>query len=73
MTEIIEAVKSLGFPIIVAGYLLLRMERTVKELNSTLGGLRTTLAVLVAPWNGTERRRAGGRQPWEKATGTDPR
>lgn len=63
MAEILEAVKQVGFPVIVATYLLLRLERTVKELHGTLGGLRNTLAVLAAPWNGVERRRTDFRDP----------
>lgn len=75
MTEIavIDAIKSVGFPVIVAGYLLLRMERTMRGLEATLSGLRNTLAVLNQPWSGIERRRPAGstgtRAPWREAGG----
>jgi hypothetical protein len=63
--DVVGVVKDIGFPIFVAAYLLLRLERTLSALRDTLGGLRNTLAVMVAPWNGIERRREGGRGPWQ--------
>jgi len=63
--DIVRIVKEIGFPIFVAVYLLLRLERTLSGLRETLGGLRNTLAVIAQPWNGVERRRSGGREPWQ--------
>lgn len=75
--QIVQALQQVGFPILVATYLLLRLERTLKELAATLGGLRNTLAIMNQPWNGMERRRRPGaegtRPPWQAPTGTEGR
>jgi hypothetical protein len=63
--DVVALVRDIGFPIFVAAYLLLRLERTLTALKDTLGGLRNTLAVMSQPWNGLERRRSGGRDPWQ--------
>lgn len=68
--DVIGFLKEIGFPIFVAVYLLIRVERTLAGLRDTLSGLRTTLTVLNAPWNGMERRREGGREPWQRPPGS---
>lgn len=70
--DVVGIVKEIGFPIFVATYLLFRLERTISGLRETLGGLRNTLAVIAQPWNGTERRRPGGRTPWQHRAGDSP-
>jgi len=71
--DVVAIVRDIGFPIFVAAYLLLRLERTLVNLRDTLGGLRNTLVLIATPWNGMERRRAAGvpgtRAPWREPTG----
>lgn len=41
MHEWIQLIRDVGFPIAITGYLLIRMERTIKELNDKLIQLET--------------------------------
>ena len=46
--QIVSLVKDLGFPIFVAGYLLLRQERTLREFTKELNRLVCSVEALAA-------------------------
>jgi hypothetical protein len=50
----IKAVSTVGFPILVAGYLLIRLEGTIKELTTTVTKLIIVLARRGITINGSE-------------------
>jgi len=54
-------VRDLGFPVVVAGYVLWRVDRSIRGLTDTITDLRLLIAVSFQPWDGCERRRPGGR------------
>lgn len=48
MEEIFKLVTNYGFPMVVAGYLLVRLEPTIKELQKSI----TSLTIVVAKQSG---------------------
>ena len=42
--EYVKIISTVGFPIVVAGYLLIRLEGTIKELTDTVSKLILVLA-----------------------------
>lgn len=48
MDEIMTYVSGYGFPIVVSGYLLVRIEERLKELDRTIGDLARSIDQLIA-------------------------
>lgn len=46
MQEFLNAVANFGFPIVVAGYLLFRMEKTIGHLSDEITGLKEEIVKL---------------------------
>lgn len=53
LPAIVDAVKSLGFPAAVAGFVLWRVDKTLKELTKEITALRVALIKHAVP-NGDE-------------------
>lgn len=51
MEELFKLAANYGFPMVVAGYLLVRLEPTIKELQKSI----TTLTIVVARQSGMEK------------------
>jgi hypothetical protein len=45
MEEFLKATANFGFPIVVAGYLLLRMERTINNLTNEIRDLKEIMNI----------------------------
>lgn len=43
MEDILSSIANMGFPIVVASFMLLRMESKMEELNETLARLMTAI------------------------------
>jgi hypothetical protein len=50
-------VRDLGFPVAVAGFVLWRVDRSIRDLTATITSLRLLIAYQLQPWDGCERRR----------------
>lgn len=57
---IVQLVRDLGFPVVVAGYVLFRVDRSLRALTGALVELRLVVAEKLGGWDGCERRRDGG-------------
>lgn len=55
MEEFFTAVSNFGFPIVVAGYLLLRFENKIEKLNDTITQLEGSIDKLIAEVQSTNR------------------
>ena len=51
MEEIFKLVANYGFPMVVAGYLLVRLEPTIKDLQKSI----TSLTIVVARQSGMDK------------------
>jgi hypothetical protein len=49
-------VRDLGFPVAVAGFVLWRVDRSIRDLTATITSLRLLIAYQLQPWDGCERR-----------------
>jgi hypothetical protein len=43
MEEFFAAVSNFGFPVVVAGYLLIRMEKTIQKMTDKVGNLTVAI------------------------------
>lgn len=56
MEDFFTAVSNFGFPIVVAGYLLLRFENKIEKLDGTINQLQGSIKELIAEVHGNDRR-----------------
>ena len=54
--QLVAAIRDLGFPVVVAGFVLWRVDRSLRALTGTITDLRLMLAEKLGAWDGCERR-----------------
>ena len=69
--DVVALVRDLGFPVFVAVYMLVRVDRTIRALSEAIVDLRLVLVTINKPWDGDERRRPPGRIPWMRESGPE--
>jgi len=57
MEEFFTAISNFGFPIVVAGYLLLRFENKIEKLNASISQLESSIDKLITEVQSTGRNR----------------